>query len=174
MLNNPLKYTDPSGHYYPGDRNFIGNLKGYEQVCVDASGGHTGCYTPEAVEPAYDTEGNLMYYLYNNGDRELVSTKNPHFGLFKGAVDRMWNDIWAIAATGLSTVALFIAAFSACTATPFIGITVAACVAGGVAALGASAATGAVIADFASNSAVADANFTEARKWNKRFMREER
>jgi RHS repeat-associated protein len=114
VLNNPVKYTDPSGHAWPGEEARIPGGGGYEQVCADENGGHVACKSAAAVGPAQDDEGNLLYYVFWGAEKKLVSSGDPFFAPFKDAIDAVNAAIIAFAIAAGVLPATVVAAVAVC------------------------------------------------------------
>ncbi len=97
VSNNPLKYIDPSGHYYEkgGD-----NIAGYENVCVDGSGKEVSCNSADAREKREnghvvvrtwitDENGNMYYkdmyqddpayQVFKENVKDMISARNAYY-----------------------------------------------------------------------------------------------
>ena len=89
VLNNPMKYTDPTGHLEDGGDEFVG----YRSVCEDGYDSRTNCATPGS-KPVRDSEkGELVEtWTYNHDNLAYTYTyyysKSDEFAQFKSFADK--------------------------------------------------------------------------------------
>ena len=107
VLNNPLRYTDPTGHE-PGEN--AGNSRSYSYV-RGAEGqeykynGQT--YKADSQGRLYRTENDEKYYLMeacNHAQCKYTDSSSANFSQFKSSVDNMVNGIKLAAAAGVGAL----------------------------------------------------------------------
>jgi hypothetical protein len=113
VQNNPLKYTDPTGHIpaHKGHDPISG--RGYEQACVNGAGSVVNCSSNSAVDYATDENDNFLYWIYDREGRELVSQANPFLNNYITAIDRTYSATVAVAGGALG-IAIGIPALAIC------------------------------------------------------------
>jgi hypothetical protein len=167
VLNNPLKYTDPTGHYYTGRRNGIGDTR-YEQMCANAGGDLVGCNTRGAVGPAYDRNGEHIYKICFEGECRLGSTGDPNVRDFISSIDSMVAGRNALLASAAIVAGSAIVFWLSCPgAIGTAGASAGACVAAILLGLGAASAAVAAALQWDAGYDSARALFAEIRRRNR-------
>ncbi|MCG8350355.1 MAG: hypothetical protein MI924_21530 [Chloroflexales bacterium] len=111
----------------------------------------------------------MLYHLYWDGEQELVLSKNPHFDVFKDAMNSIVTDVFALIpivfGAGLSIAA--IAASCPSGSVPM-------CVVAIAAAAGTAGAFLYFAVDLATNWGAAEENFNSARTWKRKNQKGQR
>ena len=136
VLNNPLRYKDPTGHWVSGGD---GHGVGYETVCANAAGIEGSCGTPGYKEVSNkDGTAHLMRIWMVDGAGRVqyknVWSNQQLYLDFKGYVDAMDSAAENGGISALGAGAAVVGGAAACA--PTLGIGCAAAVVGVVAGIG--------------------------------------
>jgi RHS repeat-associated protein len=121
VLNNPLRYVDPSGHiYYGGDQ-----YAGYRTVCGTPDGQRAKCGSSGASPVTDPTKGELVEtwtYDFSDGSYHYTYywSSSPEFAQFKDFADKARAAKIAAIAYGGTAIIGAGAAAMACPASPTI------------------------------------------------------
>jgi hypothetical protein len=124
VQNNPLKYTDPTGHQTDTPHKAGRDGYSYEQLCTGSDGAIGRC-TPASTGYAYDSEGNYIYKVCTTPKNCVVSSGgNPNVQQFIAELDKYiaaTNAMNAAAVAILATIAVVAAACAATGPAPVVG-----------------------------------------------------
>ncbi len=103
-LNNPLRYTDPTGHFY--DDNWLsGSTTGYSRVCSDGAS-NVSCDTPGSTSVT-SSSGAYLYHVCVQSSCKYVWGDDPAWGNLRGQIDTFVSSIvQAEVATGIAALSL--------------------------------------------------------------------
>jgi len=100
VLNNPLRYLDPTGHYYVGDKGGSKD-QGYAKQCSNSYGNYGDCnddYTTPIEQKGH--KGTYLYRIWKDGkskylwyDPKVGNNSLEDFAQEVDNIEKLWGDI---------------------------------------------------------------------------------